>query len=142
MVTEPASPAPRFTSLLSPNQTRWLTKVASGLIGVTVSKKRKPQVSNFSDSLKRMRSVFVPSTTEIRRMSPCVAEATRLYPAPAVVPVFIPSTLTLLLQSRRLRLGWRILLKVNSFSLWMAYSSGTSWISALPSSAISRAVLN
>ncbi|MNP35774.1 hypothetical protein D3C76_1291220 [compost metagenome] len=78
MVTEPLSPAPRLTSLLSPNQTRWLTKVASGLIGVTVSKKRKPQVSSFSDSLKRMRSVLVPSTTEIRRISPWVAEATRL----------------------------------------------------------------
>ncbi len=88
-VTDPASPAPKLTSryIAKPDPLRHEC-VASGLIGVTVSKEAETRVSSFSDSLKRIRSVFAPSTTEIGRISPRVAEATRLYPFPAVVPYF------------------------------------------------------
>lgn len=105
IVTDPASPAPKLTSRLSPNQTRCVTNVASGLIGVTVSKKRKPQVSSFSDSLKRILTRFRPQHDRDQAHIALVAEATRLYPAPAVVPVFMPSTCRLVLHNRRLRFG-------------------------------------
>ena len=70
-------------------------------------------MSRACDSSARTRSLAVPMTTEISRMSPRLALVARQKPARDVCPVLMPSTLGSR-QSRVLRLCWVIPFQVYS----------------------------